>query len=115
MAVAPSVYDRVPRNAICHTLLYALCQSAFPRSFADDGFGGDGDDSARMGAATAATRWFQSVWVLYSVLYVVPYGFFLLLDGIKRSSRAFRVVMVVLPMVRVSADFVEGELVEVLG
>ena len=47
----------------------------------------------------------KATWVVYSLLYVVPYGFFLLIDGIKRSSRAFRIAMVIMPMTRVAADF----------
>ena len=47
----------------------------------------------------------KATWIVYSLLYPLPYGFFMLLDAFRRSSFAFRMVMVVLPMVRVAADF----------
>ena len=47
----------------------------------------------------------KAAWIAYSLLYPLPYGFFMLLDAFRRSSFAFRMAMVVFPMVRVAADF----------
>ena len=47
----------------------------------------------------------KAAWIAYSLLYPLPYGFFMLLGAFRRSSFAFRMAMVVFPMVRVAADF----------
>ena len=55
--------------------------------------------------SSASVAVLKFTWVIYSLLYVLPYGFFLLLDSLRCSSRAFRLAMVIFPMTRVTADF----------
>lgn len=48
----------------------------------------------------------KTVWyVFYQASYVLPYGYFLLLDALRKSSHAFRIFVVAVPLCRLLVDW----------
>lgn len=45
-------------------------------------------------------------YVPYQASYILPYGYFLLLDAVKQSSHAFRIFVVAVPLARLVVDWI---------